>query len=439
MRRFLATCRKDLLILGRDRAALLVLFLMPAVLVLVVSLVQNNILKTLGADPLRVLLVDQDHGSLGQAVRARLPRGGALQLIDSLPAGPLSEEAARGLVAAGDYQFGVLIPAGSSGRVQERAAQLAARALQTGAEQETGPVPAPPAVVVFFDPAVQGAVRATVAVSLRQVLSSVEMEEKGRALGRLLERLLSAGTQPFPWARPAPRSEALARVLGGEMLLPLREEAAATGPVLPNAVQQNVPAWALFGMFFIVVPLSGALLREKQEGTLVRLRTLPVSPAVILLGKIASFTAVCLVQFTLMLAVGRYLLPLFGTPELDPGQGLVPAYVLALAAALAATGYGLLVGSAARSQEQASMFGAVSVVVAAALGGVMVPVYVMPRAMQTLSLASPLAWGINGFLEIFVRGGGMGRIWPDILLLLGFFAACVALSLWLSGRRRAGR
>ena len=53
-----------------------------------------------------------------------------------------------------------------------------------------------------------------------------------------------------------------------------------------------------------------------------------------------------------------------------------------MAASLAATGYGLMVGTLAKTYEQASMFGAVSIVIAAALGGIMVPTYVMPHGCR---------------------------------------------------------
>ncbi len=200
---------------------------------------------------------------------------------------------------------------------------------------------------------------------------------------------------------------------------------------MPNAVQQNVPAWALFGMFFIVVPLSGNLIRERQEGTLQRLLSIPVSYWSLLGGKLMAYVAVCLVQFGLMLLVGKTLLPLLGTPVLDLGSQPLAVAFLALCAALAASGYGILIGTLVRSYEQASMFGAVSVVVAAAIGGIMVPVYVMPKAMQTLSVLSPLGWGLDGFLDIFVRRAGLWDIMDNALALLAFFAVTLTVG-WAS-------
>lgn len=105
------------------------------------------------------------------------------------------------------------------------------------------------------------------------------------------------------------------------------------------------------------------------------------------------------------------------------------------AASLAAAGYGVFVGTAARTYEQASMFGAVSVVIAAALGGVMIPVYMMPKGMQLVSRFSPLAWGLDALTDIFVRDADIAGVFPDILRLTIFFLGMMGIS-WIIFIRR---
>jgi ABC-2 type transport system permease protein len=290
---------------------------------------------------------------------------------------------------------------------------------------------------------VQGVFRTAVTSSLERVVQGVEAEEKARVLSASLKksvaRILAQRLSPMAVGQALAEFPDLQAAWGRESLLAVRPQVAAgegeKAVLMPNAVQQNVPAWALFGMFFIVVPLSGNLIRERQEGTLQRLLSIPVSSGSLLAGKLLAYVAVCLVQFALMLLVGKTLLPLFGTPVLELGDQLPAVAFLALCAALAAAGYGLLIGTLVRSYEQASMFGAVSVVVAAALGGIMVPVYVMPKAMQALSILSPLGWGLEGFLEIFVRRAGFLDIIDNALSLLAFFTLTLAIA-WASFYRR---
>ncbi|MDX2451199.1 ABC transporter permease, partial [Desulfosarcina sp.] len=110
--------------------------------------------------------------------------------------------------------------------------------------------------------------------------------------------------------------------------------------------------------------------------------------------------------------------------------------VVIASAILAATGYGVLLGTVVDTYEQASMFGPISIVIAAAIGGIMVPVYAMPAFMQSISVVSPLAWGLNGSLDVFVRGGGLADVLPETAALTAFFGICVFIA-WLWQRRRS--
>jgi ABC-2 type transport system permease protein len=149
---------------------------------------------------------------------------------------------------------------------------------------------------------------------------------------------------------------------------------------------------------------------------------------VLLLGKVIAYVIICLVQFGIILAIGKHLLPLLGTPVLEMGSSPEAIVAVVLAAALAACGYGILLGTVARTYEQASMFGAVSVVIAAAVGGIMVPVYVMPEMMRRISEFSPLAWGLNALTDIFAREGTIQTVQNEILYLLIFAVGTMALA-----------
>lgn len=434
-----ATIIKELLELRRDRAGLLVLLVMPMALVLIVSLVQDNVMQATGQAPIRVLFVDKDKSFLGEAIAGQLKTGGGLDLITQINGEPVSEEVAKKAVVKGDFQFAIIIPAGTGAAFREKVrksakstivmkGKTASKGKATKGEGQTG-------VTVFFDPAVQGAFRTAVVNALQRVVLGIEFQEKAAALSEtfpaelkksmteIMKPLMGASSTPIP-------TPELSFKMDTAPVLKFTEEVALNSRLLkrPTAAQQNVPAWALFGMFFIVVPLSGSLIRERQTGSLTRLMTMPVSPLSILAGKICAYVIVCLTQFALMLAAGSYLLPLLGTSGLETGAVLVTIIPVALAASLAATGYGLMVGTLAKTYEQASMFGAVSIVIAAALGGIMIPVYVMPRYMQEISAYSPLSWGLTAFQDIFVRGGSLRTVLPEMSYLMIFFIVSVTIS-----------
>jgi ABC-2 type transport system permease protein len=433
MTRLPATIFKELLLLSRDRAGLLVLFLMPAVLVIVVSLVQENILKVTGETAIRVLFVDRDRQLLGQVIENQLQQSGAIEIVKELSGQPVDEETARAAVEDGDFQFAVVIPAGATEAVQKRANRQIMSAFDSG-DAAGGGSSDMPRVTVLFDPLVQGTFRASVTNALHRILLTLELEMKARAVSdifpRQLGQILQKAMGPRSTASVDKPLPAMNPEWGRQRLLGIESLQAARGGAgkRPSSVQQNVPAWALFGMFFIVVPMGGALIREKQEGTLLRVMSLPVSYLTILAGKVCAYVLVCCIQFTLILAVGKFVLPLLGAPELEIGSAPLAIAAVVTSTALAAAGYGILLGTIARTYEQASMFGAVSVVIAAAVGGIMVPVYAMPKLMQQISQFSPLAWGLTALVDVFARNGTAQSVSPQIALLLAFFAATVLLS-----------
>ena len=74
-------------------------------------------------------------------------------------------------------------------------------------------------------------------------------------------------------------------------------------------MQQNVPAWLVFGAFFVVIPLSNTLIRERQQGTLRRLRTMPVGQGTLLVGKLDAVFSRQLVQVDVDVAAGMLARP----------------------------------------------------------------------------------------------------------------------------------
>ena len=435
----LANIKKELLLLSRDRVSLLVLFVMPMLLVLILSLIQDDLFRATGETATTALFVNLDEGVSGTELGVALEATGALALVEAFAGEAVAIDSARQAVFNGDYQFAIIIPETFSAGINQAAEASVLAALRK--EEKTNSYSQ---VTIIFDPAVRGVYRSAVLNALQLGVVGLELSRKGAAFEQLLpqelQRSMAEQMGTFPSAGFQPKVPSLSFDWTGEQLIELKEELASPAKyaTLPTSVQQNVPAWTLFGMFFIVIPVAGTLIRERQEGTLTRLMTMPVTNGSLLLGKVVAHLLICMIQFVLMLAVGRFILPLFGAPVLEPGSAPFALLLVAVSAALAACGYGILVGVVARSYDQAAIFGSVSIVIAAALGGVMVPVYVMPRFMQNLSVISPLGWGLDAFLEIFVRGGNLVSVLPRVAMLGSFFLLCVFIAMIIFQRWRKG-
>jgi ABC-2 type transport system permease protein len=146
---------------------------------------------------------------------------------------------------------------------------------------------------------------------------------------------------------------------------------------------------------------------------------------------------VCLVQFILIVMAGMHILPLFGLAAFEPGGQPLLFFIMMQSVIAAACGYGILLGTIGRTYEQIAVFAPVSIVIGAALGGIMVPIYALPIFMRPICLFSPLYWGQSGFYDLLLRDGDLRSILPEASALLAFCCATMlAAYLFSIGRKR---
>ncbi|MCD6526362.1 MAG: ABC transporter permease [Desulfuromonas sp.] len=437
-----AVILKELQLLRRDRGGLAVLFVMPVALVLIVCLVQDNILKTSGAGHVDVLLLDGDQGEFSQRLHQQLLAQGSFR-INHITAGGDYQQARR-QVDDGDYQIGIYLTPGFSEQLHEQVYRRVRHALsgQDPSELDQTLQAGKPALQVeyFFDPAVQGGLQAGIAGLLQQLTAAetlkIQMEAFRALLPAYVERHVSQQLGSMFAQALAQNPLEINLPDEGEPLVEVsRATSSGADFVMPTSVQHNVPAWSMFGIFFIILPLSAVLLQERAQGVFLRLQLVPGHAVGLVVGRVLAYLLLCMVQFGLMLLVGYYLLPQLGTDTLN-FHGQIPAlFIIALCAGLTACGFGMLLGVFARSEQQASLTAAVTIVIAAALGGIMVPVYLMPSLMQKISILSPLGWGLDAFQIVLLRGGSLTDTLPQLSQLLGCSALCFVLA-WRGLKRR---
>lgn len=417
MHKLWASTYKEFLLLSRDMGGVAILFIMPILLLIVITSVQDSTFKTITDFKLPVLLVDNDKGEVSKNIIENLASSNSFEIIQME-----SEESAKEAVFAGKQQLAIIIPEHLSSSLQKKVDQNVAGILEKfGLDQEEEPIAAEAIlqneVRLYFDPATQLSFKTSVKNGIDKMISKIEIQSIYKAFQTELgededdsEENAIFDTENF---------------ISFKEILPTKDDQ----DIIPNSAQHNVPAWALFAIFFIIVPLSINLVKEKNQGTFVRLRTNPVPYSTVLGGKTIVYLGVCLIQFTLMLLVGLYLFPLIGLPKIDVSGKLPMLYTVALFSGLAAIGLGLLLGTIAKTQEQSAPFGSIMVVILAAIGGVWVPVFVMPKFMQMLSKISPMNWGLEAFYDVFLRNASFAKILPEISLLLLFFIITLLISI----------
>lgn len=370
----LITCiKKELRLLRQDMHGLFLLFAMPTAFILIMSLAMQGEFAARSGKKLDILINDQDRSTQSQALAQGLADGGAFKLINS----EITDTTAlKQALKSGDAAFAIIVPQ------------------HFGSELDDETITSPLTAIIAPDTSKQTEI--IFLAALREAQGKLRLTEMLKASPLAIDTSAIANPQ--------------ITVVHGY----------AESDAAPTAVQQNVPAWLVFAIFFVAIPLSNAMIRERQQGTLRRLRSTNVSPFTILASKWLTYFGVNQLQVLAMLLIGAYVLPLFGGDALSLAGSKSALFIIGAAVSTAALGYALLIAVLAKTTEQATLMGGAGNIILGAIGGIMVPKFVMPATMQTFANCSPMAWGLDGFLNVLLRGGGVSAVFPQAAALIAF-------------------
>ncbi|MCX8534482.1 ABC transporter permease [Chryseobacterium luquanense] len=401
---------KEIQLLKRDSGGIVIIFLMPLLLIITITLIQDSTFKNLEGSKIPIIFIDNDKSEVSKVIKKELETSKTFELVTDY-----NEKSAEKAVFTGDYQMAIVIPKNltkdlNSNIDSKVQTVVSSFGLETDSTSTKAVASKAKDIHLYFDPATNAGFKNSVMNAINKMVFEIENKKIYKAFQDQL------GTTED---------------LENKSLITFKEITPNKGneEVMPNSVQHNVPAWALFAIFFIVVPLSINLVKEKSQGTSVRVRVSPTPYYIHILGKTFTYLIICVIQFLLMVAVGIWLFPLMDLPQFDVSGKMFHLLIVTLFAGLAAIGFGVLIGTVSDTQEQSAPFGATSVVVLAAIGGIWVPVFLMPEFMQKIAQFSPMNWGLNAYYDIILRNSGIGDIAKELIFLFLFYIAMVSISL----------
>jgi len=406
IQQIISTTWKDLKILFKDPGGIATLFLMPIMFIIVMSTALQGLFNT-GTDtqPRRLPVVNLDRGEYAAKVIDALDNIDGIKVETTWKEETLTRERVEALVTAGDQSVAVLFPADFSAQIEARAEDDDATA--------TIELIADPAVSTQFIAPIQGMV-----FGAAERVAEIEV-----AQARIADSLADAFAQLPPEMQPASGQIAVER--DGTSVVALRQVAPAEMKIEiePDTYQQNVPGYTVLGVFFIVGTMASSILAEKREGTFRRLLVAPLPKPILLAGKILPYYLINLIQIAIMFGVAHLL---FGMAGGDPAA--LAAISMALAAA--ATGLGIMIAALGKTDTQIGGLTSLLTLTMSALGGCLMPTYIMPSFLQALSRFIPHAWAMQGFQDVLVRGYGLAGILPEAGILLGFAGVFFLIGVW---------
>ena len=401
-----ATILKDIRILLRDKVGLMLMLLMPVLLAIVITTVQNSTFELVNNNKVPLILYNKDTGQVSTEFIRALDKIGMFELknLDSSQ----NEKDIVSRMHAKDALVAIIIPENYTDQTLSKAKNITKEALKnvniaedTVKNVSINEVP----LTMYYHPVLQQSFRNSINGALRSALQLVQSKYIVRQLYTTVnEQTIPDSLENQITANQLPVNE-----------IPVSRDGSRN---IPNATQHNIPAWTIFAMFFIVISLGSSIVREKQSGSFIRLRTLPTNFMVALASKQITYLFVTLLQAAIIFSIGTWLFPKMELPPLNLPADKLGLFLVTLACGWCATSFAICIGVFAQTQEQSNGFGAVSIVILAAIGGLLVPSFAMPASFQLIMRLSPLHWCLEAYYGLFLEGGTLKDILMNIIPLL---------------------
>jgi len=348
---------KEFLQIRRDRRMIPVIFVAPVVQIILFGFAANTDVSNV-----LTVLVDQDRSAASRDLVSRFVESGYFEIVGGAER---AGEVDRWLVT-GKAQLGLVVPPGY------------ASALAAGRT-------APLQLVVDGADATSANLALGYASSLASGLGA-QVQER---------RLQARGSAPRP----------------GQVVLVPR---VFYNPDLKSRWFYVPAVLAMILMVMTMLLSAMGVVREKEIGTLEQIIVTPIRSWQLLVGKLLPFACIGVFQMCVATAVTVFG---FGVPL----RGSFPL-LLGLTALfiLSTLGLGLLVSTLVQNQQQAMMgaaFGAMVPMIY--LSGLIFPIENMPRPIQLVTYVIPLRYYAEIIRGVFLRGSGLGVLWPEALVLLG--------------------
>lgn len=228
-----------------------------------------------------------------------------------------------------------------------------------------------------------------------------------------------------------------------EVEMPEFESVEVNNLIAEQSVRNEAPPISSFqyyaagmGVMFLLMTVVfsvGYMIEERENEVYHRLLVSSLKNRQYLLGKFIGLILVCVIQFSIII-IGTNLLF-----QIDWGSSISAIMLTVFSFTVSASGLGVFIGSFIKSESIFSNIGIIGTQILAAIGGSMVPLYLFPVWMLSISKIIPNALALQMFLDI-MAGSGVRDIGAEALFSIGiglvlFLIAWIRLS-WKGGKKK---
>ena len=387
--------KKDLILFFHDQRSVILTFLLPVILITLFAFAYGSIGGYEGrSEPVNLLVSDLDKTNTSKEIINKIDSLEDIKVVVS-DSGKVTE-----LVIKGKYAGALIIYKGFQD------------SLEAGNETQ---------IELVYDRS-----REIEIGILEQNLISTLMSSTGKIIVR--NSIKEYLEEQFPDLDKGARNNILSTVINDETSVIALKQTSVVGQKndIKLGLIQAVAGTAILMLLFSVAGVGASILEEKENGTINRLLYSPLKVSAILYGKMLFAFFISILQLTTMFLFAWLI---FG---LDLTINIPALILMIIATAFAVSGIGIFLAAIAKTRQQAQNMSTIIILIMSAIGGSMIPIFIMPLILQKFALLSVNYWGIQGFYDIFWRNLPLKAILPKIFILLsiGIFMASASILLF---------
>lgn len=467
----LSIINKEIKLLLRDPGGLIMLFILPASFIFVLSLaLQGTFLTADKKEKLEILVINNDRGKIGDEIIKGLENTQYFKLINEINKEKLTLDGAKKLLEKGKYKIIINIPQDTSEAVDFKK--------DTKIDVLVDPVLSSD-FATHITNSIQNFIYISILKNITNISNNIFSEIKEKRAEEIKQQILETTNKKKEIEEQLAQFnntnlDEHMKVIIGDLYTEnikelnekindlnnqldsnknrnLNEENLGYTKLLkdnvgltvnliyytkekeikdfPNSVQQNVPGWTIFALFWIVQIITLNIMIERQSGAFKRILVSPMTSFQYVIGKSIPYFIVNIIQAVFMFSIGVFILPIFGCPPLVI-KNIPGLLIITFGISLTAISLSFLLSSVCKTVSlTASLSGAILILMTI-FGGIMVPKFIMPKFMQNISLLVPHGWAFDGYQKILVKDYNIVQILPNFFILLGFSIIFIIISLF---------
>jgi ABC-2 type transport system permease protein len=390
--------KKDLTLFFHDQRSVILTFLLPVILITLFAFAYGSIGAYDGrSEPVKLLITDLDQTRSSKEIVYKIDSLEDIQIIVS------DSVKSKNLVIKGEYAGALIIYKGFQDSLEAGTATPLELVYDKSREMEIG--------------------------ILQQNLISTLMSSAGEIIvKKSIEKYLH---EQFPDIDKRTSDNVLKSAIKKDNISPSIKWISIVGERNDTKLGliQAVAGTAILMLLFSVAGVGTGILEEKENGTINRLLYSPLKGSTILYGKMLFAFFISILQLTAMFLFASLIF------NMDLSVNIPALILMIIATAFAVSSLGIFLAAIAKTRQQAQNLSTIIILIMSAIGGSMIPLFIMPAILQKIAILSVNYWGIQGFYDIFWRFLPLKAILPKILILFAIGIIMTFASIQLFKKR----